>query len=136
MTVEYAGAEPNGLAELVGGLCEANLQRHPERRALLRSGVVELTAIDAGVSVTLRLEQGLVTVESGSAEPRADVRVRADSGTLIQLSAAPLRLGLPDVATREGRAVIRKLLRRELRVRGMLRHPLVLARLTRLLSAR
>jgi hypothetical protein len=50
------------------------------------------------------------------------------------LSAVPLRFGLPDPATTEGRAVTGKLFRRELRIRGLLRHPGKLARLNRLLS--
>ena len=35
MTVEFADAEPNGLADLVGRLIGANLEEDPGRRALL-----------------------------------------------------------------------------------------------------
>ncbi len=58
----------------------------------------------------------------------------ADSGRLLDLTTAPLRFGLPDVMTSEGRAVVRDLLVRRLRIGGLLRHPLRLARLTQLLS--
>ncbi|HEY6677620.1 MAG TPA: hypothetical protein VI411_01830, partial [Actinomycetota bacterium] len=62
MNVAYADREPNGLAAMVGGLIEANLRQHPERRSLLRPAVVELVAVDAGVSVRIALSPRQVTV--------------------------------------------------------------------------
>src|SRR5881397_403116 len=58
MNVVYADEEPNGLAAMVGGLIEANLRQHPERRSLLRPAVLELVAADAGVSVRIALSPG------------------------------------------------------------------------------
>src|SRR6266498_635141 len=93
MNVVYADEEPNGLAAMVGGLIEANLRQHPERRSLLRPAVVELAAADAGVSVRIALSPGRVSVSNGSSRPgRPRVRVRADSDSLLLLSSAPLRL--------------------------------------------
>ena len=60
--------------------------------------------------------------------------VIADSETLAGLSTVPLRFGLPDVATKEGRLVNRKLFTGKLKVKGLLRHPGKLARLNKLLS--
>jgi hypothetical protein len=60
--------------------------------------------------------------------------VETDAETLVGLSSVPLRFGLPDVTTKEGREVNRKLLKRRLRVRGLLVHPGRLARLNKLLS--
>lgn len=134
MIVRFVDAEPNGLAEMLGGLLEANLTRDPRRRALLRPAVVDLTATDAGVSATLRFAGGRVEVANGSSNGRADLRVRANSSELLHLSAAPLRFGLPDIFTAGGRRVVGKLLSGDVRVQGMLRHPRKLARLTSLLS--
>lgn len=134
MTVELPDPEPNGLAEMVAGLIEANLRRHPARRSLLEPAVITLTAPDAGVSVTIGLAAGRVTVSNGEAAGRADLRVRADSTTLLDLAAAPLRLGLPDVFTSRGRHVVWQLLAGEVRIAGMIRHPGKLARLNKLLS--
>ncbi len=50
------------------------------------------------------------------------------------LSSMPLKFGLPDVMTKEGREVNRKLMKGQLKVRGLLRHPAKLARLNKLLS--
>ncbi len=134
MSVEFLDPEPNGLAELLGGLLDANLVRHPSRRNLIKPSVVEITATDAVVSVRLEFAGDRITISNGSANGRADLRVRADSSDLLQLSGAPLRFGLPDVFTPAGRSVVRRLLSGEVKVEGLLRHPRKLARLTSLLS--
>jgi len=135
MSVVYADREPNGLAAMVGGLIEANLRQHPERRSLLRPAVVELVAVDAGVSVRIALSPRQVTVSNGSSRPgRSRVRVLADSDGLLFLSSAPLRFGLPDPLSSDGRAVLAKVLRRRIRISGLIAHPLTVARFGRLLS--
>ncbi|HEY6677497.1 MAG TPA: hypothetical protein VI411_01190, partial [Actinomycetota bacterium] len=120
---------------MVGGLIEANLRQHPERRSLLRPAVVELVAVDAGVSVRIALSPRQVTVSNGSSRPdRPRVRVLADSDGLLFLSSAPLRFGLPDPMSSDGRAVLAKVLRRQIRISGLIAHPLTVARFARLLS--
>ncbi|HEV3474390.1 MAG TPA: hypothetical protein VG602_03385 [Actinomycetota bacterium] len=131
--VEYLDDEPNGIASIVGGLIEANLKAHPERAALLRRATVGMVAPDAGVALTLHLAPGRVLVANGLLG-RPDVVVRADSATLTELSSTPLRLGFPDAMTRQGREVTRKLIRGDMKVKGILRRPGVVSRLNRLLS--
>lgn len=132
--VTYADAEPNGLASMLGTLIEQNLARDPGRRRLLRPSVVALTATDAGVAVTLRIGEGVIEV-ANDADPRPNLAVLTDAHRLLDLAGVPLRMGLPDPFTGPGRAVTGALLTGRLRVRGMLRHPLGLTRLNRLLSA-
>jgi hypothetical protein len=133
--VEYADDEPNGLAAMIGGLIEGNLKDHPERERLLRPAVVGIVADDAGVGITLRIAPGRVVVANGViGDPT--VIVRADSGTLTELTSAPLRFGFPDALTAEGRAVTRKLASGDLKVKGLSRHPGTVRRLNRLLSVR
>jgi hypothetical protein len=133
VTVTVVGPEPSGLASMVAELIEQNLARDPERRALLRPSVVVLDAPDADVTVFLRIAPGEVRVGDGDV-PDAHLSIRADSGRLLDLTTAPLRFGLPDPFSAEGRAIGGDLLGRRLRIRGLLRHPLRLARLTKLLS--
>ena len=133
--VQYADAEPSGLATLVGGLIEQNLARDPARQRLLRPSLASIVAPDAGVGITLRIDPGRVLVIGGQ-DPRAPVAVSADSERLLALTAAPLRFGLPDPLRPQGRAVIGDILAGRVRVRGMISHPLRLARLTMLLSVR
>jgi hypothetical protein len=131
--VDYADEEPNGLAAMIGGLIEGNLKDHPERERLLRPAVVGIVADDAGVGITLRISPGQVVVVNGVVGDPA-VIVRGDSGTLTELSSAPLRFGFPDALTADGRAVTRKLTSGDLKVSGLIRHPALVARLNRLLS--
>ena len=133
MTVTVVGPEPSGLASMVAELIEQNLSRDPDRRALLRRSVVVLDAPDADVTVFLRIAPGEVRVGDGDV-PDAHLSIRADSGRLLDLTTARLRFGLPDVLPHEGSTIVRDLLGRRVRIRGMLRHPLRLARLTKLLS--
>jgi hypothetical protein len=135
MNVVYADQEPNGLAAMVGGLIEANLRQHPDRRSLLRPAVVVLAASDAGVSVRIALSPNRVAVSNGPSRPgRPQVRVRADAESLLLLSSAPLRFGMPDPFSRDGRRVLSKIVRREIRISGLIAHPLTVARFSRLLS--
>jgi hypothetical protein len=131
--VEYLDGEPNGLAAMIGGLIEANLEAHPERAALLRPALVGIVAVDAGVALTLRLAPGRVTVGNGLSG-RTQVVIRTDSETLADLTSVPLRFGFPDPATPAGREATRKLLKRRLKVQGLPRHPGIVSRLNRLLS--
>jgi hypothetical protein len=132
--VTYADPVPNGLAAMLGELISQNLARDPRRDRWLRPAAVTLAASDAQVAVTLRIGRDGVEVVNGS-EPGADLRVVTDGHLLLDLAAVPLRLGLPDPFTPEGRAVTGALLGRRLRVRGLLAHPLRVMRLNLLLSA-
>ncbi len=132
--VTYLDAEPNGLSTILGGLIDGNLSAHPEREALLRSrATFGIRASDIDAATSIRLGDGRVKVRNGIVG-RPDIVVTTDSSTLVGLSSVPLRFGLPDVMTPEGREVNRKLLKRELRVKGLLRNPTKLARLNKLLS--
>jgi hypothetical protein len=133
--VEYRDPEPNGLATLVGGIIQSNLDRDPERARLLRRATIWVTSTDAGVSMSLRLTRTGVQVANGRVG-RPDLRIVGSSQTLVELSSVPLRLGLPDLLTREGRVVARKLLSGEIRAAGLFIHPRKLARLNLLLSVR
>jgi hypothetical protein len=133
VNVSVTGEEPSGLASMLAELIDLNLSTDPGRAALLRPSVVVLDAPDAEVTVFLRIAPGSVRVGDGDV-PDAHLRIRADAERLLDLTTVPLRVGLPDVARPEGRAVVGDLLARRLRIRGLLLHPIRLARITRLLS--
>jgi hypothetical protein len=132
--VSVAAVGEGGLVELVASLLRQNLEREPARRRLLRPGVVAIRATDAEREVTLELGDGAAEVRAGG-PTRAQLRVAGDSVELLELLGAPLRLGLPDPLDARGRAALGSILARRIRVRGLLRHPILLTRVTRLLSA-
>jgi hypothetical protein len=127
-------AEPSGITELIDGLVRQNLRRDPTRR-LLPGDVVTIEAVDADVAVSIRPSPGGIAVVDGR-DPGARVVVSAASTALLELAGAPLRFGLPDALTHEGRALIVDLLTKRIRVRGLIRHLGTVRRLTMLLSAR
>jgi hypothetical protein len=133
VSVSVVGPHPSGLASMVAELIDQNLTRVPGRRALLGPSVVVLDALDADVTVFLRISTGEVRIGDGDV-PDAHLRIRTDSGRLLDLTTAPLRFGLPDLLRPEGRSIVGDLLSRRLRIGGLLRHPVRLARLTQLLS--
>jgi hypothetical protein len=131
-----------GLRDLVEGLIAANLARVPERALQIRQReAAALVATDVDVAVTVQMlpgalhAPGSVLVHDGE-DPWAEVVVRADGAGLLGLAGAPLRLGLPDVFTADGREIVRQLLSREIRVRGLVRHLGTVRRLSTLLSVR
>ncbi|MEP6972861.1 MAG: hypothetical protein ABI869_01815 [Actinomycetota bacterium] len=133
MTVVYGDDEPSGLATMVGGLIEQNIERDPARRRLLRPAVTSISVPDVGVAITVRTMAGRVEVRDG-ADTAAQIAITADSAKLLELTSAPLRFGLPDLFDPRGRGVLRDLLSRRVRIRGLLRHPRRLARASALLS--
>jgi hypothetical protein len=126
--------EPNGLAGMLAALIEANLEAHPERVDLLRHGVFDLTAPDAGVSATIETDRGQARVRNGVDADGSHVSVVAPSSELLMLASVPLRAGFPDALSRDGRSVLRHVLSGRIRIRGLLAHPTRLSRLARLLS--
>jgi len=134
--------EPAGLRDLVEGLVEANLVRVPDRALQIRHReAASLVATDADLAVTIQMlpgafhAPGSILVHDGE-DPWAEVVVRAESAGLLELAATPLRFGLPDVLTADGREVVRQLFTREIRVQGLVRHLGTVRRLSMLLSAR
>ena len=134
MNVTYMDEEPNGLAAMLGGLIEANLEANPERMALLsKPATYAITAPDADVSVTIHLSPDGVKVANGI-RGNPHVRVSARSDDLISLSSVPLRFGQPDATTKEGREVLQKLLTGKLKVKGLVTQSSRLGRLNKLLA--
>jgi hypothetical protein len=124
----------DGLGDVVASLVEDNLTEHPDRWHLVqRAWAVHVHVIDAESSFAVAASPGgvLVTPDiSGS----ATFVVSLDGDTLVALPEIPLVAGLPDPRTPEGRALLGQVLRRDLRIRGLVRRLGPLRRLLRLLN--
>jgi hypothetical protein len=134
VAVDVVGDDPSAFARMLGDLIEANLLRAADRARLLRPATVELEALDAGTVATVRLRPGRVEVVDGTDGRPTDLRIRAAGRDLLELAAAPQRFGLPDPLRAEGRAVLGAIATGRVRIAGIVTHPLVLARFSRLLS--
>ena len=129
------GAEENGLGNMVAELLRANVATSAYKgRVFSRmKGTVGLEASDADVKVTLAFDRGRCVVHDGLLGGTG-ARVSADSDSIIELSNVKLVGGLPYLFDATGRGVVRKALRGEVKIRGLLRHPVTLTRLAIVLS--
>ena len=134
--VEYASSEPSALAEMLGGLIEANVLAHPDKRrdfdALVARVGFWVTDIDEGV--TLVFDAGKLTVYNGL-EPRRRITIRAETETVMSLSNLKIGFfGLPVYYDSVGRGVALKLVRGKLKIDGLLPNIATLNRVTRIFS--
>ena len=136
--VEYAEGEAaaTSLAQLMGGLIDANLRAKPSRQAGFKAmeGRVGIEVRDIDEAVTLDFRSGRLVVYNGLRANRR-LTVSAASDTVMQLSR--LRLGpwgLPDLRDETVREIGLKLLTGQLSIGGLPLAAPLLNQLGRLLS--
>jgi len=124
-----------GLGVMLADLIRGNIEADPDRARLLHgiTGTINVRASDAEVDVGMEFRDGQLLVHA-KPFPKADLDITTDADTLMGMSTVPLRFGMPDASKAEGRAVVGKMVRGELKVRGMVTKPKLLTRLQRLLS--
>jgi hypothetical protein len=138
------GAEENGLAIMLADLVRQNLEAKPHKKNDFATlgGSVSIVADDADVALTLRFERGgKLTIHDGIVGI-PDVTIRGPSDGILALSNMPLftRFGLPIPNPNDRQAVktVRELfgLMRDgkLHVYGMVFHPALVMKLTRVMS--
>jgi hypothetical protein len=124
----------DGLGAIVADLLSDNLE-DGSRATLLLGGrwSARLAVHDADSVIVITVGDGRVEVgATGSMKP--ELAIRTDGDTLMEIPETPLWSGLPDPRRPAGRALLAKIRTGELRINGLLRHPLLLRRLLRLLS--
>jgi hypothetical protein len=135
--VELVVTDPEleGLGAMLADLVRGNLEADPARAQLLRgvAGTINVHARDAAVSVGMEFRDGRLHVNA-KPFPKAKLDISTDADTLMGMSTVPLRFGMPDVGTADGRAVVGKMLRGTLKVRGMIGGMPLMIRLQKLLS--
>jgi hypothetical protein len=127
--------DPNldGLGDVVASLVEDNLAEHPDRWGLVTGWAVRVEVLDAGSTFVILTAPGDLLVVPRTDEP-ATMTVRIDGDTLVGLPEIPLLAGLPDPRSAEGRTLIAQILRRDVRIQGLVRGLASLRRLLRLLN--
>ena len=129
------GAAEVGLAVMLRDLIRANLEQSPGKWvdfARLDS-LISLEAVDAEVSATLAFDRGTLTVYEGIHGTPA-IRVSAVASGLLGLAAVRVVFGFPLLFGKEGKGLRTGLLTGQVKIRGALRRPAQLVRLTRLMS--
>lgn len=119
---------------MLADLVRANLEREPARARLIDAarGTIDVTATDADVAVGIEFVDGCMRF--GGPLGRPDLSIATTADILMSLTSVPLRFGLPDTFTAEGRRVARLLLDGQIEVHGLFTHLRLMSTLQRLFS--
>ena len=129
------GAKDMGLAQMLFNLLRQNLEQNPQKLSsfeTLHSNVV-IVARDIDITVTLAFRKGELTIYNDIVG-KADLTIIADHDAILDLSLINIFLGLPNYFDKVGRGILKKLLLGNLRIKGLLKHPVQLTHLTKLFS--
>jgi len=120
---------------ILAELLESNLDQNPHKMATFNRifGVVAIDLKDIEATVTLIFSGGRVRIEQGIVG-KPDIVIRTDSEKVIGLNSINIKFGLPYYFDEAGMTVIKQLLSGELKIEGMLLHPIILTRLTKIMS--
>lgn len=129
------GAEEVGLAVMVADLIRQNIEAKPEKKKYLKklNKSFTINAIDAGVSITLKFSRGRLRIY-GSSDDSSQVVITTDSQTILDLSAIKIKFGIPWFFDTLGFGVVKKLLTRRLKIKGLFLHILSIINLMKLFS--
>jgi hypothetical protein len=128
-----AGEVP--FAGILADLLTGNLAQNAGKQAVFRRmrGTVAIDLADIETAVTLFFEGGRLRIEAGiSAGP--DLLLRTASDLVTDLNALRIVGGLPWYFDEAGRTVVGHLLTGRLKIEGMFVHPVLLTRLTKIMS--
>ena len=129
------GARDVGLAEIMFNLIRQNLEQKPQRLSsfkALNSNVV-IVARDIDITVTLAFKRGELTIYNGVVG-KPDLKITADHDAILGLTLINIWMGLPNYCDKTGRGILKNLFLGNLKIEGMLRHPLQLIHLSKIFS--
>ncbi len=120
---------------ILAELLESNLEQKPHKLRTFNKiyGVVAIDLKDIEAIVTLIFSGGRVRIEQGIIG-KPDIIIKTDSDKVIGLNSITIKFGLPYYFDEAGMTVIRQILSGELKIEGMLLHPVILTRLTKIMS--
>ncbi len=128
------GADIAPLTGVMADLLSGNLEERPYRikdfNALKAN--VGINATDAESQVTLEFQGGKLVVHNGLKDP--DLLITAEVDTLLGITNLKIKFGIPWYFDAVGLDTIKKLLKGDLKIKGMLFHPFALTRLTKIMS--
>jgi hypothetical protein len=128
-----AGEVP--FAGILADLLRENLAQHPEKREGFRKmrGAVVIDLVDIETVVTLVFTGEGLRIEGGESK-NPDLIIRTASDRVMDLNALRIVGGLPWYFDEAGRKVLGHLFTGRLKIGGMFTHPVLLTRLTIVMS--
>jgi hypothetical protein len=130
-----ASVEEGGMASMIADIIKGNLEEKPHRASDFKAlnGNIYMRAEDAEVDMTLAFSNGSLMVHGGK-YGAAKISIATDSATLLDLANINIKWGLPYYLDGVGRSVITRLVTGKLKINGLLTHPIMLTRFTKLMS--
>lgn len=128
-------AEEVPFSSVIAELLSANLQQKPEKMKPFNKmyGVVALNIPDIEAAVTLIFAGGRLRIEPGIVG-KPDLIITSSSEKIMSLNAITIKFGLPYYFNEAGMTVLKQLAKGELKIKGMFIHPILLTRLTKIMS--
>jgi len=131
------GAEEAGMASMIADMIKTNIKNKPERMKDFNKlrGTIWITASDAETEMTMEFTGSSLTVSKGKVGTPI-LEIETDATTLLELANIEIKMGMPYYFDETGRMVIKKLMNKELKIKGMFAHIAALTRMTKLLSVK
>jgi len=128
-------AEEVPFSYVIADLLTGNIQQKPDKMKTFQNmyGVVGLNLPDIEAAITMIFAGGRVRIEKGIVG-KPDLIINSSSEKIISLNAINIKFGLPYYFDEAGMNVIKQLLSGELKIEGMFTHPVLLTRLTKIMS--
>jgi hypothetical protein len=128
------GADEVAMAVMLADMLKANLEKPEKLKDFNKlKARVYIHAKDAETEMTMVFDRGSLTVYGGK-EGTPDISIITDAATLLDLANINIKMGMPYYFDETGMAVVKKLLKRELQIKGMFSHYFALNRLTKIMS--
>ena len=131
------GAVEAGLPVMIADIIKGNLSIKPQKQNDFNAlnGNIYMLASDVGIGMTMAFEKGKLTVHSGKVgNPK--ISISADSATLLDLANIDVKFGLPYLFDQVGKGVTKKFLNSQLKLEGLITHPVMLIRFAKLMSVK
>jgi len=122
-------------AAILENLLLSNLTQRRSKRAVFdkMNGAVAIDLIDIEAAVTLQFERGKLRISDGVLAG-ADLVIGTTSDRVMDLNSLRIVGGLPWYFDEAGLKVVGHLLAGRLKIAGMFSHPVLLTRLTKIMS--
>jgi hypothetical protein len=128
-------AEEIPFSSIIAELLSANLKQKPNKMKTFNNmyGVIALNIQDIEAAVTLIFAGGRLRIEPGIVG-KPDLIINSSSEKVMSLNAINIKFGLPYYFDEAGKTVLKQLASGELKIKGMFAHPILLTRLTKIMS--
>lgn len=120
---------------IISDLLSSNMEQKAEKMKTFQSmyGTVAIDLVDIETAITLVFAGGKLRIAPGVVG-KPDIVIKTDSDKIIGLNAISIKFGLPYYFDEAGMTVIKQLLSGDIKIKGMMTHPVLLTKLTKIMS--